>query len=222
MPYHRKFYDIAKQRILQMRRSGMPTKSIREMLRIKMNNPNLQLEDIQNYVSERKQREIPDFVYKLRSNDQSRITDAFWIDADAKSLFRSFSDVVVFDTTHSVNAYKLSFAPFVGLDNNGISILFGCALIQSETAETFEWLFREWCLANDESFPTAIMIDQCPSMSKAIAEVFPPTTTHFLCTWHIYRKFCEKFSGQLGARFNEFIGELKSLMKITRIVVVER
>ncbi len=42
MPYHRKFNDIAKQRILQMRRSGMPTKSIREILRIEMNNPSLQ------------------------------------------------------------------------------------------------------------------------------------------------------------------------------------
>ncbi|KAI0994169.1 hypothetical protein K3495_g14013 [Podosphaera aphanis] len=240
MPYHRKFNDIAKQRILQMRRSGMPTKSIREMLRIEMNDSSLQSKDIHNYVSGRvsaikqqdaqllldyfqqKQRESPDFVYKLRIDDQSRITDAFWIDADAKSLFRSFSDVVVFDTTYSVNAYKLHFAPFIGLDNNEISILFGCALIQSETAETFEWLFREWCLANDGSFPAAIMTDQCPSISKSIAEVSPPTTTHFLCTWHIYRESCEKFSGPLGARFNEFVGELKSLMEITRIDVVER
>ncbi|KAI0995185.1 hypothetical protein K3495_g12997 [Podosphaera aphanis] len=109
MPYHRKFNDIAKQRILQMRRSGMPTKSIRQMLRIEMNNPSLQSKDIQNYVSGRvdamkqqdaqllldyfqqKQRESPDFVYKLRIDDQSKITDVFWIDADAKSLFRSFS-----------------------------------------------------------------------------------------------------------------------------------
>ncbi|KAI1006447.1 hypothetical protein K3495_g1774 [Podosphaera aphanis] len=198
MPYHRKFNDSAKQRILQMRSSGMPTKSIREMLRIEMNNPSLQSKDIQNYVSGRvsaikkqdaqflldyfqqKQRESPDFVYKLRIDDQSRITDAFWIDADAKSLFRSFSDVVVFDTTYSVNAYKLPFAPFVGLDNNGISILFGFALIQSETAETFEWLFREWCLANDGNFPAAIMTDQCPSMSKSIAEVSPPNNYTFL------------------------------------------
>ncbi|KAI1000748.1 hypothetical protein K3495_g7449 [Podosphaera aphanis] len=168
MPYHRKFNDIAKQKILQMRRSGIPAKTIREMLHIEMNNPSLQSKDIQNYASGRvgamkqqdaqilldyfqqKRRESPDFVYYLRTDDQSKITDVFWIDPDAKSLFRSYSDVVVLDTTYPVNAYKLPFAPFVGLDKNEISILFGCALIQSETAETFEWLLREWCLANDE------------------------------------------------------------------------
>ncbi|KAI0995607.1 hypothetical protein K3495_g12572 [Podosphaera aphanis] len=165
-----------------MRRSGMRTKNIREMLRIEMNNPSIQSKDIHNYVSgyvnamkqqdaqllldffQQKQQESPSFVNKLRIDEQSRLTDAFWIDSDANSLYRSFSDNVVFDTTYSVNAYKLPFAPFVGLDNNGLSILFGCALIHSETAETFEWLFREWSLANDGIMPSVIMTDQCPSM----------------------------------------------------------
>ncbi|KAI0995011.1 hypothetical protein K3495_g13169, partial [Podosphaera aphanis] len=239
LPYHRIFDDIAKQRILQMRPSGMQTKNIREMLRIEMNNLSIQSKDIQNFVSgyvnamkkqdaqllldffQEKQQESPSFVYKLRIDEQPRLTDALWIDSDAKSLYRSFSDVVVFDTTYSVNAYKLSFAPFVSLDNNGLSILFGCALIHSETVETFEWLFREWSLANDGIKPSVIMTDQCPSMSKAIAEVVPATTKHFLCTWHIYRKFYEKFSGPLGGRYNDFVGELKSLLKITRPDVVE-
>ncbi|KAI0994859.1 hypothetical protein K3495_g13323 [Podosphaera aphanis] len=228
MSYHRKFDDIAKQRILQMRRSGMPPKSIREMLRMEINNPSLQSKDIQNYISRRvgamkqqdtqllldyfqqKQRESPDFVYKFRIDDQSRITDAFWIDADAKSLFKSFSGVVVFDTTYSVNAYKLPFAPFVGLDNNRISTLFGCALIQSETAKTLEWPFREWCLANDESFPTAIMTDQCPSMSKAIAEVFPQQL-HISCAPGIFtRSFAKNFQVRWGRDSTDLLGNSSS------------
>ncbi|KAI1006480.1 hypothetical protein K3495_g1735 [Podosphaera aphanis] len=95
LPYHHKFDDIAKQRILQMRRSGMRTKNIREILRIKMNNPSIQSKDIQNYVSgyvnamkqqdaqllldffQHKQQESPNFIYKLRIDEQSRLTDAF-------------------------------------------------------------------------------------------------------------------------------------------------
>ena len=38
-------------------------------------------------------------------------------------------DVVVFCTTYKVNAYDIPFDIFVGINNHGKIILFGCALL---------------------------------------------------------------------------------------------
>ncbi|KAL2923380.1 Protein FAR1-RELATED SEQUENCE 3 [Bienertia sinuspersici] len=54
-------------------------------------------------------------------------------------------------------------AIFVGVDNHGKIILFGCALLRNEKTSTFKWLMKK------ETFdtimkrpPTAIITDQDP------------------------------------------------------------
>ena len=44
-----------------------------------------------------------------------------------------YEDVVVFYTTYKANAYDMPFDIFVGVNNNGKTILFSCSLLQNET-----------------------------------------------------------------------------------------
>jgi len=52
------------------------------------------------------------------------------------------SSDVVFDTTYKVNSYDMPFGIFVGVNNHGKTILFGCALLQIETTRASRWLIH--------------------------------------------------------------------------------
>jgi len=51
----------------------------------------------------------------------------FW--TDARSASQYFKDGVSFDTTYLTNKYNMPFAPFVGINHHGQSILLGGGLL---------------------------------------------------------------------------------------------
>ena len=55
---------------------------------------------------------------------------------------KKYRDVVVFDAIYKVNAYQMPFGIFVGVNNHGKTIMFGCALLRNETTSTFRWLMK--------------------------------------------------------------------------------
>jgi MULE transposase domain len=79
---------------------------------------------------------------------------------------------VTFDTTYQTNKYGMPLAPFIGQDHHRLSIFFGMALLRNECAPSFNWLFKTWLEAMYGKHPKAIITDQCPSMEKAIEQVF--------------------------------------------------
>ena len=81
----------------------------------------------------------------------------------------------------------MPFAPFVGINNHGHSILFGCALICDETTENFIWLFETWLTCMWGIHPKGIITDQSQAIMNAICHVFPNTRKR-LCMWHILQK----------------------------------
>ncbi|XP_042974557.1 protein FAR1-RELATED SEQUENCE 4-like [Carya illinoinensis] len=91
----------------------------------------------------------------------------------------------------------MSFAPFVGVNHHGQSIILGAGLISSEDTETFTWLFQTWLNCMDGDAPKAIITDQDRAMKNAIALVFP-NSRHRFCLWHILKKLPEKL-GSHGA-----------------------
>ncbi|XP_028091033.1 protein FAR1-RELATED SEQUENCE 5-like [Camellia sinensis] len=93
--------------------------------------------------------------------------------------------------TYLVNKYDIPFAPFVGVNHHGQSILLGCGLISSEDTESFTWLFQSWLTCMFESPMSAIITDQDRATKKAIAKVFP-NARHRWCLWHIMKKVPEK------------------------------
>ena len=105
-----------------------------------------------------------------------------------------FGDVISFDTTYLTNKYEMSFAPFVGVNHHGHSILLECGLLSAKDASTFTWLFQCWLRCMGNRAPDGIITNQCKVMKNAITVVFP-NTRHCWCLWHIIKKVPEKLGG---------------------------
>lgn len=78
-----------------------------------------------------------DFLYAMDLNEKGRLRNVFWADARSRAACKEFGDVVTFDTTYLVNRYDMPFAPFVGVNHHGQSILLGCGLISHEDRVIF-------------------------------------------------------------------------------------
>ncbi|KAG6639156.1 protein FAR1-RELATED SEQUENCE 5-like [Carya illinoinensis] len=131
------------------------------------------------------------FVSAMDVDDDGRLRNVFWADARSRSAYEYFGDVVTFDTTYLTNRYGMPFAPFVGVNHHGQSILLGAGLLSSEDTHSFVWLFRTWLDCMNGRAPKAIITDQDRAMKNAIEIVFPGTR-HRYCLWHIMRKLPEK------------------------------
>ncbi|XP_018857367.2 protein FAR1-RELATED SEQUENCE 5-like [Juglans regia] len=139
------------------------------------------------------------FISNMDLDDEGRLQNVFWADARSRAAYEYFGDVVTFDTTYLTNRYGMPFAPFVGVNHHGQSILLGAGLLSNEDTETFVWLFRMWLDCMNVRGPKAMITDQDRAMKGAIAIVFPETR-HRYCLWHIMRKLPEKLGSH--AQFN--------------------
>ncbi|KAM1790046.1 hypothetical protein ACFX14_034059 [Malus domestica] len=120
------------------------------------------------------------FFYAIDLDKNGRLRNIFWADARSRATYEEFGDVVTFDTTYLTNKYDMPFAPFVGVNHHGQSILLGCGLISREDTDSFIWLFRTWLACMSGHAPSGIITDQDKAMKKAIEVVFP-NTRHRLC-----------------------------------------
>ncbi|BBH07035.1 hypothetical protein Prudu_018841 [Prunus dulcis] len=123
---------------------------------------------------------------KLRNHDVELVTNA-----TSRRAYGFYGDVVVFDTTFNTNRYDLTFAPMLGVNNHGQTIVLACAFLSKETTESFVWMFEEFKKAMPGGEPKTIITDQDAAMAIAISIAFP-TTFHRLCIWHITSKFSVK------------------------------
>lgn len=118
----------------------------------------------------------------------------FWADARSRAACEDFGDVVTFDTTCLANKYDMSFAPFVGVNHHGQSLLLGSGLLCDETTISFTWLFEVWKTCMKGKSPKSIITDQCVAMKNAI-EVVSSDAKHRWCLWHIMEKIPKKLRG---------------------------
>ncbi|WVZ65995.1 hypothetical protein U9M48_015274 [Paspalum notatum var. saurae] len=117
--------------------------------------------------------------------DGKSAVNFFW--ADAKSIidFRSFGDVVCFDTTYGLNMYGRPFVLFVGVDNHKQLLVFGAALLYDESIQSLKWVFEVFADAMHARHPQTILTDERPECAIAAAEVWP-RSNHCISVWHIY------------------------------------
>ncbi|XP_023734200.1 protein FAR1-RELATED SEQUENCE 5-like [Lactuca sativa] len=128
--------------------------------------------------------------------------NVFWADGRSREAYTKFRDVAVFDVTYMTNKFKMPFAPFVGVNHHGQSILFGGALLENEKEETFRWLFEHFLICMFRKYPVAMITDQDKAMGNAIKKVFP-NTRHRFCAWHIKKHELEHLR-PLVARYSDF------------------
>jgi zinc finger SWIM domain-containing protein 3 len=72
--------------------------------------------------------------------------------------YEYFGDVVTLDTTYNNTCRPL--AVFAGFNHFRGVVIFGATLLYDETAESFEWLFREFLKARKSKRPQTIFTDQ--------------------------------------------------------------
>uniref|UniRef100_J3ML14 Protein FAR1-RELATED SEQUENCE n=2 Tax=Oryza brachyantha TaxID=4533 RepID=J3ML14_ORYBR len=117
--------------------------------------------------------------------DGKSAANFFWADANSMIDFRSFGDVVCFDTTYGLNGYGRPFALFVGVDNHKQMLVFGAALLYDESIESLKWVFKAFADAMRGRQPDTILIDERPECAIAASEVWP-RSSHCTSVWHIY------------------------------------
>lgn len=107
----------------------------------------------------------------------------------------------------------MPFGMFVGVNNHFQSILYAGVLMRNETAESFEWVFKEFLNLMGGKAPITILTDQCKAMTNAIKEVFPKAN-HFLCKWHVFKDAPEELgpvyrrNGSFRKEFHYVINEM--------------
>jgi len=75
------------------------------------------------------QKQNNQFYYVIDVDDESRLRNVFWADARCRVAYEYFGEVITFDTTYLTNKHDMPFAPFVGVNHHGQSMLLGCALL---------------------------------------------------------------------------------------------
>ncbi|CAH9107260.1 unnamed protein product [Cuscuta europaea] len=140
------------------------------------------------------QAQCPGFFFTVDLDEEPRLRNVFWADNRCRYAYKDFGDVITFDTTYLTNRYDMPFAPFVGVNHHGQSMLLGCGLISNEDTQTFVWIFKAWLDCMHGCAPKGIITDQDHAMQNAIQIVFP-NTRHRWCLWHIMKKLPEKMGG---------------------------
>ena len=115
-------------------------------------------EALRNYFA-RMQEKDDRFYYVMDLDVKCRLRNVFWANARSRTTYEYFGDVISFDTTYLTNTHKMPFAPFVGVNHYGQSILLGCGLLSNEDINTFIWLFESWLKCMSRRAPNAIITD---------------------------------------------------------------
>ncbi|XP_035545152.1 protein FAR-RED IMPAIRED RESPONSE 1-like [Juglans regia] len=111
------------------------------------------------------------FVYSIQVDVDGSMRNYFWADARSRATYQYFRDAVMFDATYLTNRYKMPFVPFTGVNHHHHqSVMFGCALLVNEMAESYTWLLKTWLEAMLGRAPSTIIIDDDKAMARAIAE----------------------------------------------------
>ena len=135
------------------------------------------------------QRRRPGF-HHVEETENNVVRSLFWTDSLCKMNYDLYGDFVSFDTTFSTNIYGLPFAPIIGVDNHGSTVLFGVGLLKDEKIGSFKWLLSTFVEAMGGKEPKYIITDQDQAMKTAIKEALP-RTRHRFCWWHIRKNLKE-------------------------------
>lgn len=132
----------------------------------------------------RMQEENPKFFYAVDFSEDHLLRNVFWVDAKGIEDYKSFSDVVSFETTYFVSKYKVPIVLFVGVNHHVQPVLLGCGLLADDTVYTYVWLMQSWLVAMGGQKPRVMLTDQNNAIKAAIAAVLPETR-HCYCLWHV-------------------------------------
>ncbi|KAE8814032.1 hypothetical protein D1007_08670 [Hordeum vulgare] len=171
---------------------------------------NIDIEDTMNLFAEM-QRKRAGFHHVEEIDGNNVVRSLFWTDSLCKMNYGLYGGFVSFDTTFSTNIYGLPFAPIIGVDNHGSSVLFGIVLLKDEMIGSFKWLLSTFVEAMGGREPKFIITDQDKAMKAAIEQALP-NTRHRFCLWHI-RKNMKENNATVFAQHPGMSDELHLIIK---------
>ncbi|XP_071740569.1 protein FAR1-RELATED SEQUENCE 5-like [Rutidosis leptorrhynchoides] len=143
----------------------------------------------------KKKEDDPNFSYEYVCAAGGELLGMFWADNICKLNYQEFGDILSFDPTYNTNRYKMVFVPLTGVDNHKKLVVFGAALLSSETSMAFCW-FRDCFLKTFGKEPVLVATDQDLAIKDAINKKFT-TAKHRLCMKHISQKLSAKVGNDL-------------------------
>ena len=82
------------------------------------------------------------FVYDFTVDANDKVEHVAWSYGDSVNAYGMFGDVVYFDTTYYSITYGLLLGVWLGIDNHGRTIFFGCVLLQDEASRSCAWALQ--------------------------------------------------------------------------------
>ncbi|KAL4019776.1 hypothetical protein IC575_018535 [Cucumis melo] len=153
------------------------------------------------------------FVYDFTVDANDKVEHVAWSYGDSVNAYGMFGDVVYFDTTYYSITYGLLLGVWLGIDNHGRTIFFGCVLLQDEASRSFAWALQTFIRFMRGAFPQTILTDLDPGLRDAIRSELPGTK-HIISRWNILSKVSSWFSLPLGSRYAEFKSEFDLLYSV--------
>ncbi|CAM8980759.1 unnamed protein product [Rhodiola kirilowii] len=157
-----------------------------------------------------------DFKYDFKMDANNRLEHIAWAYPSCIQSYETFGDCVIFDTTQRLDAYDMLLGLWVGVDNHGMSCLFGCVLMRDENVQSFAWALKSFLGYMKDKAPQSIMTDENMWLKEAIA-VEMPRTKHAFCIWHITAKFSDWFSGLLGSLYDKWKADFYMLYNVPSV-----
>ncbi|KAG6594705.1 putative protein FAR1-RELATED SEQUENCE 10, partial [Cucurbita argyrosperma subsp. sororia] len=154
-----------------------------------------------------------EFVYDFTVDSNDKVEHVAWSYGYSVNAYAMFGDVVYFDTTYSSITYGLLLGVWLGIDNHGRTIFFGCVLLQDETSRSFAWALQTFIRFMRGTFPQTILTDLDPGLRDAIRTELP-ATKHIIPKWNILSKVSSWFSLHLGSHYAEFKAEFDLLYSV--------
>ncbi|XP_021719125.1 protein FAR1-RELATED SEQUENCE 8-like [Chenopodium quinoa] len=129
---------------------------------------------------EKMQADNSNFYHTHPRDEDGRMKDVMWVDAQIRAVFGYFGDLVCMDATYLTNEFDLPFVNVVGVNHHGQSTLLGCAQVSHEDTDTYSWFIRQWLACMRNNPPNAILTDQAAAIRKALS-LEMPTAHHRWC-----------------------------------------
>ncbi|KAG5252417.1 protein FAR1-RELATED SEQUENCE [Salix suchowensis] len=143
-----------------------------------------------------------EFVYDFTMDETDKVENIVWSYGDSVRAYTLFGDVVYFDTSYRSITYGMHLGVWLGIDNNGKTILFGCVLLQDETARSFAWALQAFIRLMKGKCPQTILTDLELGLKDAVRSELP-STRHAISIWNIQPKISSWFFLSLGPRYPE-------------------
>ncbi|KAI3885379.1 hypothetical protein MKX03_035902 [Papaver bracteatum] len=182
--------------------SGVIGGEVRKFLSIKQQRELIEgdIEAILHYF-ECQQIENPAFFHSIQVDSEGQMTNFFWTDARARIDYHYFGDVVYLGSSYGISICGLPFVPILGINHHSQAVLFGAALLYTESEESLEWVIKTWMMSMNGKQPKVILTDQDSTVEEVIKRVLPGTH-HKYSVCHISECFTKKLPQIIHANKN--------------------